>query len=52
MKYIVMANGENKIVEALDLMDLICYQLTLQEQNNLQAIIVLEESEKIFEKNV
>ena len=50
MKYIIMANGENKIVEALDLMDLVCYQLTLKEQNGLQAIVVWEESEKIFEK--
>jgi hypothetical protein len=50
MKYIVMANGESKIVEALDFMDLVCYQLTQEEQNGLQAIVVWEESEKIFEE--
>jgi hypothetical protein len=48
MKYIIMANGKNEVVYAHDIMDLICYQLTEEQQKGLQAIVVWEELKENF----
>lgn len=44
MKYIVITKTKNKVVEAIDIVDLICFQLTQEEQDELQAIVVWEEN--------
>ena len=44
MKYIIVTKTKTEVVEALDLTDLLCFQLTQEEQDNLQAIVVWEEN--------
>jgi hypothetical protein len=44
MKYIVVTETKTEIVEALDLTDLIYFQLTQEEQDNLLGILVYKEN--------
>ena len=44
MKYIIETQTKTETVEAIDLIDLICFQLTQEEQDNLKSITVVEEN--------